>query len=382
MSLNIHTHLYRQAQCIVIKIGSAQIVDANGYIRINWLEQLSNEIKLLKQQGKHIIIVSSGSVALGKQFIKHYPQQPSLAHKQAAAAIGQIRLCHAYEQQMNQQGLHTAQLLLTLEDCNNLQRQLNAKNTLNTLLKAGIIPIINENDSIATSELRIGDNDRLSAHICHLVSADILVFLSDIDGLYSKDPSIDPEAEHIHQIDRIDDRITSMAGTCQSSVGTGGMQTKIEAATIATGAGCHLVIANGNANQPIGQLADQQTRCSWFLAQETPTAASKKWLKHLPHSGSISVDDGAVTAIQSGKSLLATGITQVKGHFKKGDAVIIFDQQGQPIAKGICQYHAADVHKIIGQHSSQFDKILGYHNGNSLIHCDHMILTDQQAKGA
>lgn len=374
MSQNRNHDFFQQATTIVIKIGSAQLVDKHGNIRSRWLYALCHDIAKLKAQGKQIIIVSSGAVALGRNALTHYAQQPSLAQKQAAAATGQITLCRSYEEAMEQYHLRTAQLLLTIEDCHNLQRQLNAKNTLKALLHANIIPIINENDTVATTELRFGDNDRLSAHICHLVKAEVLVLLSDVDGMYDKDPSQHPDAQHIATIDTIDEHIIAMAGPKQTTVGTGGMVTKLDAAKIATAAGCHLVIANGAANAPLGQLADIKTRCTWFIAQHSPSRASRQWLQHLSPNGYLHIDSGAAHAIHSGKNLLATGMTQVKGHFRKGDAVVIIDATNHAIAKGVCQYHAADLQKILGQHSDQIEKILGYHNGNAVVHSDNIVL--------
>ena len=374
MSQNRNNDFFQQASTIVIKIGSAQLVDKQGNIRSEWLHALCHDIATLKAQGKQIIIVSSGAVALGRSALTHYAKQPSLTQKQAAAATGQIMLCRSYEEAMERYHLRTAQLLLTIEDCHNLQRQLNAKNTLKALLQSNVIPIINENDTVATTELRFGDNDRLSAHICYLVKAEVLVLLSDVDGMYDKDPSQHSDAQHIARIDTIDEHITAMAGPKQTAVGTGGMVTKLDAAKIATAAGCHLVIANGACNAPLSQLADTNTRCTWFIAQHSPLRANRQWLQHLPPNGYLHIDTGAAHAIHSGKNLLATGITQVKGHFRKGDAVVMIDTANHSIAKGVCQYHASDLQKILGQHSDQIEKILGYHHGNTVVHSDNIFL--------
>ena len=372
--MNQHPEYFNQAKTIVIKIGSAQLLDQQGQLRKVWFQTLCQELATLKKAGKTVLLVSSGAVALGRRRLKDFPSHPSLAQNQAAAASGQITLCQSYEHAMAQYHIHTAQLLLTIEDCYNLRRQLNAKNTLKALLSSGLLPIINENDTVATDELRLGDNDRLAAHICHLVKADVLVLLSDVDGLYNKDPSQHFDAHHIPVISEINDRITAMGGPKQSAVGTGGMFTKIEAAKIATHAGCHMVIAKGNQKNPLQQLAKQNAHCTWFLAQHSPLNAGQQWLKHLKPNGKLYLDIGAVNAVKSGKNLLASGIVKTTGHFQKGDAVELLDINNTLIAKGVCHYHAGDLQKILGKHSDQIAKILGYHNGNAVIHSDYTLL--------
>jgi len=359
---------------LVIKIGSALLVDGSTGIRTDWLQSLCDDIADLKAQGLDIVIVSSGAIAIGRQRLGLSTHILSLSDKQACAAAGQSRLTQAYERSLGTHNIITAQALFTLNDTENRQRWLNARLTLETLLGLGAVPIINENDTVATDEIRYGDNDRLAARTAQMLGADTLILLSDIDGLYTQDPRKDDTAQHIPIIETLNADILSMGGGINQTaqMGSGGMATKLLAAQIAVDAGCHMCVMNGTDLHPLKRLKTG-AKTSWFKAQNSPVNARRQWIKaSLKPTGQLNVDFGAKRALAQGKSLLAAGITQVSGDFSKGDAVQIMSD-GLEIARGISAYHAKDIVKIQGLKSGDIATALGYYNGDAVIHRDNMV---------
>lgn len=360
---------------IVIKIGSSLLADeAAGTVRGAWLAALADDIGELRRQGKEIIVVTSGAIALGRLQLGLKAKPVLLEEKQAAAACGQIALCAAWAQALDRHSIKVAQLLLTAEDSIERGRYLNARNTIDTLLELGAIPIINENDTVATAEIRFGDNDRLSARIAQMAGADLLILFSDIDGLYSADPTKRPKAEFIAEITEITPSIEQMAAGASSSSGTGGMVTKLAAAKIAMQAGCTMLIARGTVLHPLRALAEGG-RCSRFTAALSPLSARKHWIAGSLHAaGSVTVDDGAAAALRAGKSLLPAGVTEIDGEFSRGDAVLIKDGKNAIIAKGLIAYASQDAGRILGKKSSDIEQILGFKRRDVLIHRDDMVL--------
>ena len=366
------------SKCAAVKIGSALLVDpASGKINQEWLKGLAQDIAALRKSGSQIVIVSSGAIALGRKRLGLAKGSLTLAEKQASAAAGQSILTQAYEDVLAPYGLITAQALLTLNDTEDRQRWINAKETLSTLLSLGAIPIINENDTVATDEIRYGDNDRLAARVAQMVGADCLVLLSDVDGLYDKNPSLHNDARHIPQITALTPEIMAMGGDAnlELGMGSGGMATKLQAAKIATEAGCAVAITKGDQIRPLSALTEDNLKASWFLAKSSSRAARKQWIAgSLKPQGSVIIDAGAANALANGKSLLAAGVTAVQGEFSKGDAVDILDQSGVQLGRGLCGYSAADARKIKGLKSGDIEATLGYDGGKALIHRDNMVL--------
>lgn len=361
------------AKRIVIKIGSSLIIGEDNKARRNWLASFAEDIAALKKSGKEIIVVTSGAVALGREPLGYGYRKLELEEKQAAAACGQITLFSLWSETLQNVGLSPAQILLTLDDSENRRRFLNARNTLETLLEnPNIIPVINENDTVATAELRVGDNDRLAARVAQMAGADLLVLFSDIDGLYDSDPRINSHAVLQEEIHSITTRIEAMAGGAGSNVGTGGMATKIAAAKIATAAGCHMIIAKGIEDHPLNKLFSG-AKHSMFIAKESPLSARKHWISgSLLPTGILHVDAGAANALKSGKSLLPAGVVKVEGEFERGDAVIIM--AGNPIGRGLISYSSEDAKRIIGKKSAEIEQILGFKRRDVLIHRDDMVL--------
>lgn len=361
---------------LVIKIGSAIIVEPEtGALRTNWLNSLAIDIARLHKQGVEVIIVSSGAIALGRGRLGLMGQKLMLAQKQACAATGQSLLTLHYENALTSHNIPTAQALLTLNDTENRRRWLNARVTLSTLLKLGVIPIINENDTISTMEIRYGDNDRLAARTAQMMGADTLVLLSDIDGLYTDDPRENIDAKHIPIIEHLSDDIMQMGGSANKSsgVGTGGMATKLLAAEIAVKSGCHMAVMDGRAPSPLQRLQNGET-ASWFKALTTPKNARAQWISGaLKPLGTLTIDAGAQTALDKGKSLLAAGVTNVEGSFEKGDCVIICCQDGKKLGTGLVTYDIADAQRIKGLRSEEAAKILGYDRVDPLIHRDNLV---------
>jgi glutamate 5-kinase len=368
----------KNAKCVVVKIGSAILIDhETGRINQDWLAGLADDISKMRTNGAKVVIVSSGAIALGRRRLETGSGSLSLSYKQAAAAAGQSALTQAYEDVLAPHGLVTAQALLTLTDTEDRRRWINARDTLTTLLSLGAIPIINENDTVATDEIRYGDNDRLASRVAQMIGADCLVLLSDIDGLYDKNPLNHDNAQHIASIETLTPEIMAMGDGANASrgVGSGGMITKLQAAKIATDAGCAVAITKGNEDNPLAALASGKKRASWFHAKTNPMTARKQWIAgSLKPRGSLTIDAGAAKALSNGKSLLAAGVTAVAGGFEKGDAVQILDLSGEVLAHGLSSYSAKDADLIKGLKSSDIEATLGYDGGAALIHRDNMVL--------
>ncbi len=363
------------ARRIVVKVGSALLVDAKtGRLNRSWLKTLIDDLLRLHRRGAQIILVSSGAIALGRRHLGLAAGTLRLEESQAAAAVGQIRLAHAYKELLEAGGVTVAQVLLTLEDSEQRTRYLNARATLEALLALGAIPVINENDTVATAEIRYGDNDRLAARVAQMASADCLVLLSDIDGLYTADPNRDAGALFIERVMRVTPEIEAMAGRSNSDVGSGGMATKIAAARIAVNAGCHMCIASGRQRHPIRRL-ESGARCTWFMPASTPLAARKQWIAGtLRPAGAIHIDAGALRALQGGKSLLAAGVTGTLGRFESGDTVSVLAPDGVEVARGIAAYSDNDATRIMGRKSSEIEAILGFRGREELIHRDDLVI--------
>lgn len=361
---------------LVVKIGSSILVDeARGDIRKDWLEALSADVARLHKVGCEVVLVSSGAIRLGRSSLRLAAGPLRLEESQAAAATGQIRLAHAYQEALAHHGITVAQVLLTLDDSEERRRYLNARHTMGTLLGLGAVPVINENDTVATDEIRFGDNDRLGARVAEMTSADTLVLLSDIDGLYTGDPRSDAHARHIPEIREITPAIEAMAGVAASELSNGGMVTKLMAGRIAMAAGCRMAIADGRAVGALGALIDGQARCSWFLPEASPLSARKKWIRgSLKSAGALTVDDGAMRALASGKSLLPAGVTAIDGTFKRGDVVEVKDRGGRVLARGLVAYAAEDARRIAGQKSAEIERLLGFRGRDEIVHRDDLVV--------
>jgi glutamate 5-kinase len=359
----------------VVKVGSALLVDGeSGRLNRAWLETLIEDMVRLRRQGKEVVLVSSGAIALGRRHLGLARGPLRLEESQAAAAVGQIRLAHAYKELLEQWDIPVAQVLLTLEDSEQRVRYLNARATLNALLERGAVPVINENDTVATAEIRYGDNDRLAARVAQMVSADCVVLLSDIDGLYSADPSLDPKAKFIPIVREIDSRIEAMGGESASEFGRGGMKTKIMAAKIAVEAGAHFCIAAGSPRHPVRRI-EQGARCTWFKPKSSPVAARKQWIAgSLRPAGALVVDAGAERALRAGKSLLPAGVTALRGRFDRGDTVSIVGTDGREIARGIVAYSDDEAARILGRRTSEIAALLGFAGRDELIHRDDLVM--------
>ena len=364
------------ARRIVVKVGSSLLIDAaSGQAADAWLAALASDIADFRAGGRQVLIVTSGAVALGRRALG-LQGKLKLEEKQAAAAAGQTRLMRAWEMAFESQGVTVAQALLTPDDTERRRRWLNARATLETLLLHGAVPVINENDTVATQELRYGDNDRLAARVAQMVSADALVLLSDVDGLYDRDPRNDPTARHIGEVRAITPDIEAMAGgsNADAGVGVGGMRTKIEAAKIATAAGCATAITSGADPRPLARLRDGGA-ATWFVPVGAPKAAYKAWIAGaLNPEGALVLDAGAARAVAAGKSLLPAGVTEVRGKFDKGDAVRLLDPDNREIARGLARYDATDASRVKGMRSSEIETTLGYDDGAELVHADDMAL--------
>jgi len=362
---------------LVVKIGSALLVDAaSGHLNKDWLQSLCDDLAQIKPEGVDILIVSSGAIALGRTRLGLNKIGLSLAEKQACAATGQSLLTQAYEKALGQHNIVTAQALLTLNDTEDRRPWFNARSTLETLLDLGAIPIINENDTVATDEIRYGDNDRLAARTAQMIGADTLILLSDIDGLYSADPRVEQSARHIPEVFEMTQDILAMAGQANQDalVGSGGMVTKLAAAQIAGQAGCAMCIMNGQAPHPLRRLREGE-KCTWFKPVQAPKDARRQWISGtLKPKGTCRIDDGAVSALARGKSLLVAGIKVLEGDFFKGDCIRVIGPDNTEIARGLAAYDSKNAQKIIGLKSHEIEPILGYDNGAALIHRDNMVM--------
>jgi glutamate 5-kinase len=370
---------------IVVKVGSSLLVDAQaGRLKEAWLESLIADLAALHGDERDILVVSSGAIALGRTVLKLPPGRLELEESQAAAAVGQIALARTWTEALSRHGLTAGQVLVTLGDTEERRRYLNARSTIDKLLEWRAVPVINENDTVATTEIRYGDNDRLAARVATMVSADLLVLLSDVDGLYDAPPAAVATARHIPLIERITPEIEAMAGSAGSDLSRGGMQTKIEAAKIATGAGTHMVIASGLVEHPLDAIAKGENkgamggaRCSWFLTGANPVTARKKWIAgSLEPKGTLGIDAGAVAALRRGNSLLPVGVVKVEGDFARGDAVIIRGPNGAEIGRGLSAFDAEDAQKIRGRASADIDSILGFSGRAEMIHRDDLVVRD------
>ena len=377
------------ARRLVVKIGSALLVADNGEIRRGWLDTLADDVARRHAAGQEMILVSSGAIAIGRRHLGLSGNRLRLDEKQAAAATGQIRLAHAYQEALARHGITVAQILLTLEDTEERRRHLNARATFAQLLRLGAVAVVNENDTIATAEIRFGDNDRLAARVAQMVSADMLVLLSDIDGLYTADPRKDPEARHVATLREIGPEIEAMAGEAGPGYSSGGMVTKLAAARIAMSAGCRMLIARGvpegggvrEGGGVPGPLAAIEAggRATLFLPRGEPSSARKSWIAGtVDPSGLIVVDDGAARALRQGGSLLPAGVVAVEGVFERGDAVIVRTRAGVEAGRGLSAYSSADIGRIAGHKSGEIAGILGYRGRDEIIHRDDLVVSERQ----
>jgi glutamate 5-kinase len=363
-----------RARRVVVKVGSALLVRADtGQIRLDWLEGLAADVADLRSRGKQLVLVSSGSIALGRRVLGLPDGTLSLERSQAAAAVGQIRLAQAYQGVLAPHDITTGQVLVTLEDSEDRRRYLNSRRTFDTLLDMGVVPIVNENDTVATDEIRYGDNDRLAAVVAAMASADVLVLLSDVDGLYTANPRLDPAARRLDAVDEITPEIQAMAGAAASVLSRGGMATKLMAARVAMGAGCAMAISEGAVDRPLSALA-AGAPCTWFRPHGDPRAARKRWIAGMKPRGRLGVDAGAAAALARGKSLLPAGVTGVEGRFARGDPVDIVGPDGAVVARALAGYDAEEARIIMGHRSDRIAALLGYPGRAALVHRDDMAI--------
>lgn len=367
-------HKALRASRFVVKVGSSLLVGPDGQVREAWLDGLAQDLARLRGRDQQVAIVTSGAVALGRRRLG-LPRRPlRLEEKQAAAATGQILLARAWQESLARVGLETAQILLTTEDTEARRRYLNARATVETLLRLGVVPLVNENDTVTTVEIRFGDNDRLSARFAVMASAETLVLLSDVDGLYAADPRRDPTARHLPLVEAITPEIEAMAGGSGSLVGTGGMVSKLAAARLATASGCAVLLTKGEIAMPVAAL-EAGGRCTLFPAHTSPRRARKDWIAaRLVVAGSLRIDAGAVAALRRGSSLLPAGVVAVEGTFERGDAVLVRAPDGTPVAKGLIAYDAADAQTLVGRRSEEIEALLGYRGRDAMIHRDDLVL--------
>ena len=368
--------LLREARRVVVKIGSALLVDdESGGIRRKWLDGLADDVAMLRARGAEVLIVSSGAIAVGRRHLGLVKRTLRLEEKQAAAATGQIRLAHAWQETLARHGITVAQILLTPDDTEARRRHLNARATIAQLIGLGAVPVINENDSVATEEIRFGDNDRLAARVAQMVSADTLVLLSDIDGLYTADPRKQADAARIPVVTEVTAEIEAMGGEAATGYSSGGMVTKLAAAKIALAAGCRMAIAFGKKPRPL-QALDDGAPATWFLPSATPLSARKRWIAgHVSPAGTVAIDAGAAAALGRGKSLLPAGVTRVDGSFERGDLVRVVGPDGREIARGLSAYGAAEMARIAGRRSAEIAAALGYRGRDEIIHRDDLVMS-------
>ena len=361
------------SKIIVIKIGSSLLVDDNKKIRKKWLTTFAKDIKELKSKNKKIIIVSSGAIALGCKKMNYNKANLKLDKSQAIASVGQMELINLFSQIFSKVKLNISQILLTLDDTEERRRSINAKRTFENLFKLDYIPVVNENDTIATSEIKYGDNDRLASRVAQITNADTLILLSDVDGLYTKNPKKFKNAKLIKKINDLNKDIQNVNIKGMTELGSGGMNTKIEAAKICNLSGCNMFIANGLHLNPIRKI-DEENNCTWFISKVSKLHARKKWIiSSVSPKGELTIDEGAKKALINGKSLLAAGIKKVNGKFKKGDHIKILDKLNKEYARGLCSFSSIEVVKILGQHSKEIEKILGYTTKSEVVHKDDMV---------
>ncbi len=365
--------LLKNSKIIVIKIGSSLLVDKNKRVRKKWLTSFAKDVGKLRSKNKKVIIVSSGAIALGCKKMNYNKKNLKLDKSQAIASIGQIELMNLFNKTFSKRNINISQILLTLEDTEQRRRSLNAKRTFENLFKLGFVPIVNENDSTATTEIKYGDNDRLASRVAQISGADCLILLSDVDGLYTKNPKFDKNVKLIKKIKNIDKEIEKISTKSTSEHGTGGMKTKIDAAKICQLSGCYMSIANGLSNRPIKQII-KNNNCTWFLPKVSKLDARKKWIiGSVSPKGELLIDDGAKEALKKGKSLLAAGIKNVYGKFNKGDHVKILDKNNKECARGLSSFSSNEINKIKGHHSSNIQVLLGYVAKSEVVHKDDMV---------
>ncbi len=365
------------ARRIVVKIGSILLVDdETGRLRRDWLDALVDDVAAARARGQQVILVSSGAIAVGRRHLDLPARTLRLEESQAAAATGQARLMHAWQESLARHGIAAAQVLLTLGDTEERRRHLNARETLETLLRLGAVPVINENDTVATEEIRFGDNDRLAARVAQMVSADTLIMLSDVDGLYTADPRLHRDAELVPEVREITPEVEAMAGQARAGRGTGGMVTKLIAARIALNAGCRMVIALGRRSHALSAIDDDTSGGTWFLPSSTPRTAHKRWIAStINPAGAITVDAGAEAALRRGYSLLPAGVVGVEGAFERGDAVVVKNAAGRELGRGLSAYSAQDARRIMGHKSREIEQLLGYRGREEMIHRDDLVLS-------
>jgi len=361
---------------IVIKVGSSLLIDAaRGEVKSTWLAALAADIAKLHHAGKDVLVVSSGSIALGRSRLKLPSGTLKLEESQAAAAVGQIALARIWSEVLDHHGIGAGQILVTLQDTEERRRYLNARSTISKLLEWRAVPVINENDTVATSEIRYGDNDRLAARVATMTSSDLLILLSDIDGLYTAPPGANPNAKLIPVVESVTADIEAMAGAAESELSRGGMRTKIEAAKIATSAGTHMLIASGKIDHPLQAIIDGG-KCTWFLTPANPVTARKRWIAgSLEPKGVLVIDAGAVKALYAGRSLLAAGVTRIEGTFARGDAVLVRGPDGHEIGRGLVAYGADNAERIKGKSSAEASRILGLAGRPEMIHRDDLVVS-------
>ncbi|MDC3319999.1 glutamate 5-kinase [bacterium] len=370
-------HIFDNAKIIVIKVGSSLLVDENqNAINTAWLSGIATDIARLKAAGKDVVVVSSGAIALGRRLLKINHNKLKLQEKQAAAATGQVLLAHAWMDALGAHQVQTAQILLSPDDTETRRKHLNARTTMMALLQLNAVPVVNENDTVATAEIRFGDNDRLAARVAAMIGADVLILLSDVDGLYTANPNGDNSATHIGEIAQITPDIMAMAGPANAAYASGGMVTKLEAARIATAAGCQMIICNGQSPAPLSRL-EAGARCTIFAAALSPHTARKQWIAGaLTPKGTIRIDDGAARALRAGRSLLPAGVVAVNGQFERGDLIEIEDRTGLVIGHGLSSYSHKDAMAIRGHKSDEIESVLGYRERDEMIHADNLVMSD------
>jgi glutamate 5-kinase len=362
---------------VVVKVGSSLLIGNDGRVDRHWLGGLAEDIADWHARGHEVLVVSSGAIAIGSTVLGINKRRARLEDLQAAAAAGQVQLVHAYQEALDDYGITTAQVLLTPEDTENRRRFLNAGGTLGRLIERRVVPVINENDTVATEEIRYGDNDRLAARVAQLVMADALILLSDVDGFYTADPAGNPGAEHIPLVTAITDDMQRMAGETRSDIGSGGMATKVQAARIATHAGCATIITSGVVQRPLSELA-AGGRCTLFRAPGTPAAARKQWLAGvLEVRGELRLDEGASQALRNGKSLLPVGVLEVIGNFRRGDVVTLVDSHGRELGRGLAEYSFDEASQLAGRQSESIESVLGYRGRAVMVHRDELVIFDR-----
>jgi glutamate 5-kinase len=369
-----NAEILTRARRLVVKIGSALLVEpTTGALHTGWLAGLAADLAECRAAGQQVVVVSSGAIALGRRALGLGEGSLRLEQAQAAAAVGQTRLVHAWEEALKPHGLMTAQVLMTLDDTQNRRRYLNGRATLETLLGLGVVPVVNENDTVATDEIRYGDNDRLAARVALMAGADVLVLLSDVDGLYTANPRQDSAATHLPEVTEITPEIEAMAGGAGTAGASGGMKTKILAAKTAMQGGCAMAVMKGDVERPLSALA-AGARATWFRPQASPAAARKKWIAGMKPAGALIVDAGAVAALRRGKSLLPAGVRRIDGRFERGDPVTIVTATGETVGAALAGYSAGEARAIAGQKSDRIPGILGYPGRAALVHRDDMVI--------